>query len=132
LFGAPRDSDRFERGAALFLRSLVWLVSGYISHKIFPIDLAKMRLLEMTGGEFLLLSFRTAIALVAVWFFASKAFALPALPERDKLFCERWAALGLGIITIIACSVGMQFVQGEGVIVRSAKVLGSAVVWLLG
>jgi hypothetical protein len=53
LFGAPRDSDRFERGAALFLRSLVWLVSGYIvSHKIFPIDLAKMHLLEMTGGEF--------------------------------------------------------------------------------
>jgi hypothetical protein len=83
------------------------------------------------GGEFLLLYFRTAIALVAVWFFASKAFAQPALSERDKLFCERWAALGLGIITIIACSVGMQFVQGEGVIVRSAKLLGSTVVWLL-
>jgi hypothetical protein len=64
-------------------------------------------------------------------FFCCKAFAQPALPERDKLFCERWAALGLGILTIIACSVGMQFVQGEGVIVRSAKLLGSTVVWLL-
>jgi hypothetical protein len=132
LFGAPRDSDRFERGAALFLRSLVWLLSGYIvSHKVFPIDLAKMHLLEMTGGEFLLLYFRTAIALVAVWYFASKAFAQPPLPERDSLFCERWAGLGLGIITIIACSVGMHFVQGEGIIVRSAKLLGSTVVWLL-
>jgi uncharacterized membrane protein YecN with MAPEG domain len=132
LIGAPGGSDKFERGAALFFRSLVWLLSGYIvAHKIFPIDLAKMHLLEMTGGEFLLLYFRTAIALVAAWFFASKAFAQPALQERDKLFCERWAALGLGIITIIACSVGMQFVEGEGVIVRSAKLLGSTVVWLL-
>jgi hypothetical protein len=132
LFGAPRDSDRFERGAALFFRSLVWLLSGYIvSHKIFPIDLAKMHLLEMTGAEFLLLYFRTAIALVAVWYFAGKAFAQPTLPERDRLFCERWASLGLGIILIIACSVAMPFVQGEGIIVRSAKLFGRIVVWLL-
>jgi hypothetical protein len=132
LFGAPGDSDRFERGAALFFRSLVWLLSGYIvSHKMFPLDLAKMHLLEMTGGEFLLLYFRTAIALVAIWYFAVKAFAQPPLPERDRLFCERWAALGLGIIMIIACSVAMHFVQGEGVIVRSAKLLGRIVVWLL-
>jgi hypothetical protein len=76
LLGAPRDSDRFERGAALFFRTLVWLLSGYIiAHKIFPIDLAKMHLLEMTGADFLFLYFRSAIALVAVWFFAAKAFA---------------------------------------------------------
>ena len=132
MIGAPRSSDKFERGAALFFRSLVWLLSGYIvAHKIFPIDLAKMHLLEMTGGEFLLLYFRTAIALVAIWYFAVKAFAQPPLPERDRLFCERWAAVGLGIIMIIACSVAMHFVQGEGVIVRSAKLLGRIVVWLL-
>jgi hypothetical protein len=132
LIGAPRSSDKFERGAALFFRSLVWLLSGYIvAHKIFPIDLAKMHLLEMTGGELLLLYFRTAIALVAVWYFVSKAFAQPPLPERDRLFCERWAALGLGIITIIACSVGMHFLQGEGAIIGLAKLLGRMVVWLL-
>ena len=132
MFGAPRDSDRFERGAALFFRSLVLLLSGYIvSHKIFPLDLLKMHLLEMTGAEFLLLYFRPAIALIGVWYFAGKAFAHPALPERDKLFCERWVALGLGIITIIACSVVMQFVPGEGAIIGSAKLLGSIVVWLL-
>jgi hypothetical protein len=132
LFGAPRGSDKFERGAALFFRSLVWLLSGYIvTHKIFPADLMKMHLLEMTGAEFLLLYFRTAIALVAVWYFAAKAFAQPALPERDRLFCERWAGLGLGMITIIACSVAMQFVPGEGAIIGSAKLLGSIVVWLL-
>jgi hypothetical protein len=132
LFGAPRDSDRFERGAALFFRSLVLLLSGYIvSHKIFPIDLMKMHLMEMTGGEFLLLCFRTAIALVVVWYFGRKAFAQPPLPERDRLFCERWAGLGLGIILIVACSVAMHFVQGEGAIIGSAKLLGRAVVWLL-
>jgi hypothetical protein len=132
LLGAPRDSDRFERGAALFFRTLVWLLSGYIiAHKIFPIDLAKMHLLEMTGADFLFLYFRSAIALVAVWFFAAKAFAQPPLPERDRLFCERWAGLGLGIIMIIACSVAMQFVPGEGAIIGSAKLLGRIVIWLL-
>ena len=132
MFGTPRDSDRFERGAALFFRTLLLLLSGYIvSHKIFPIGLMKMHLMEMTGAEFLLLYFRSAIALVAVWYFAAKAFAHPALPERDKLFCERWAALGLGIITIIACSVIMQFVPGEGAIIGSARLLGSVIVWLL-
>jgi uncharacterized membrane protein YecN with MAPEG domain len=132
LLGAPRDSDRFERGAALFFRTLVWLLSGYIvAHKIFPIDLAKMHLLEMTGADFLFLYLRSAIALVAVWFFAAKAFAQPPLPERDRLFCERWASLGLGIILIIACSVAMPFVQGEGIIVRLAKLFGRIVVWLL-
>jgi hypothetical protein len=132
LFGAPRDSDRFERGAALFLRSLVWLLSGYIvAHKIFPFDLAKMYFLEMSGADFLFLCFRTAVALVAVWYFGSKAFAPPPLPERDRPFCEHWAALGLGIIMIMACSVAMHFVQGEGVIIESAKLLGRIVVWLL-
>jgi hypothetical protein len=107
-------------------------LSGYIvAHKIFPIDLAKMHLLEMTGADFLFLYLRSAIALVAVWFFAAKAFAQPPLPERDRLFCERWASLGLGIILIIACSVAMPFVQGEGIIVRLAKLFGRIVVWLL-
>ena len=132
MFGAPRDSDRFERGAALFFRSLVLLLSGYIvSHKIFPFDLAKMHLLEMTGAEFLLLCFRSAIALVAVWYLGGKAFAPPALRERDRIFCERWVGLGLGIVSIMACSVTIHFVQGEGIIVRSAKLVGRIVVWLL-
>ena len=132
MFGVPRDSDRFERGAALFFRSFVLLLSAYIvSHKIFPFDLAKMHLLEMTGAEFLLLCFRSAIAVVTVWYLGSKALAQPALPERDRIFCERWATLGLGIISIIACSLTIHFVQGEGIIVRSAKLVGRIVVWLL-
>jgi hypothetical protein len=32
---------------------------------------------------------------------------------------------------IIACSVTMHFVQGEGIIVKSAKLVGRIVVWLL-
>jgi hypothetical protein len=132
LLGAPRDSDKFERGTALFFRSLVLLLSGYVvAHKIFPFDLAQMHLQEMTGNEFLLFIFRTAVALVAALYFGSKAFAPPALPERDRLFCEHWAALGLGIVMIIGCSVAMHFVRGEGTIVRTAKLLGTSIVWLL-
>ncbi len=132
MLGAPRDSDRLERGAALFFRSLLWLLSGYIvSHKIFPIDLANKHLMEMTGAEFLLLLSRTTIALVVVCYFGREAFTQPPLAERDRLFCERWAVLGLGIITIIACSVAMQFVPGEGAIIGTAKLLGRVVIWLL-
>jgi hypothetical protein len=85
----------------------------------------------MTGADLLLLYFRTAIALLVIWYFGREAFIQPPLPERDRLFCERWVALGLGIIMIIGCSVAMRFVQGEGAVIGSAKMLGKIVVWLL-
>lgn len=132
MFGVPRDSNRVERGAALFFRSFVLLLSGYIVfHKVFPFDLLEMHLLEMTGADFLLLCFRTAIAAAAALYFAGKAFVQPPLRERERIFCERWAGLGLGISLIIVCSMAMHFVQGEGIIIRLAKLVARAVLWLL-
>jgi hypothetical protein len=132
LIGVPGDSNRLERGFALFFRSFVLLLSGYVLfHKTFPFDLLEMRLLEMTGADFLLLYCRSAIATVAGLYLAGKAFVQPALPERDRVFCERWGGLGLGIALIIACSIAMRFVQDEGIIVRTAKLVARAVLWLL-
>ena len=132
MFGVPSDSSKVERGAALFFRSFVLLLCGYIVfHKIFPFDLLPMRLLEMTGTSFLLLCFRTAIATAGMLYLVGKAFVQPALPQRDRIFCERWVGLGLGISLIIACSIAMRFVQGEGAIVRLAKLVARVFLWLL-
>ena len=130
--GAPQDSNQLERGAALFLRSVVLLLAGYVVfHKIFPFDLLEMHLIEMTGADLLLLFLRSVFGTVAALYFLSKVFAQPPLRERDRLFCEHWAALGLGTILIIACSIIMRFVEGEQTIVRVAKLLARAVRWLL-
>jgi hypothetical protein len=132
LSGVPRDSNKFEQGTALFLRSLILLLSGYIVvHKVFPFDLLDKRLLEMTGADFLLLCFRSLVATAALLYSASNAFTQPALPERDRIFCERWVGLGLGTGLIIACSVIMPFTEGEGIIVRTAKLVAAGVLWLL-
>jgi hypothetical protein len=132
LLDIPRDSNRLERGFALFSRSFVLLLAGYVVfHKIFPFDMLEMHLLEMTGADFLSLCFRTAVATVALLFFVRKAFAQPALSERDRTFCERWASLGLGSSLIIACSIMLRFVKGEGILVRPAKLVASSVLWLL-
>jgi H+/Cl- antiporter ClcA len=132
LLGVPHDSNKLERGAALFLRSFVLLLAGYVVfHKVFPFNLLDMQLVEMTGADFLLLCFRSVFGTVAALYFVRKALAQPALRERDRIFCERWAALGIGTILIIGCSILMRFVEGEQTIVRVARLVARAVRWLL-
>jgi hypothetical protein len=132
LLDVPRDSNKFERGTALFLRSFVLLLSAYIAfHKIFPFDLLDRRLVEMTGADFLLLCFRSALGTAAALYLTREGFYQPPLRERDRIFCECWAALGLGIILIVACSIIMRFVESESIIVRTAKLVARGVIWLL-
>jgi hypothetical protein len=132
LISVPRDSNKLERGTALFLRSFVLLLVAYVvAHKVFPFDLLDMHLVEMTGADFLLLCFRSLIATVAALYLVRKAFTQPPLRERDRIFCERWAVLGLGIILITACSTIMRFVEGEAIIIRTARLVARGVLWLL-
>ena len=90
-----------------------------------------MHLVEMTGADFLLLCFRSVVGTAAALYLVKRAFARPALREQDRIFCERWAVLGLGIISIIACSMVIRFVEGERIIVRLAKLVARGVLWLL-
>jgi hypothetical protein len=130
--GAPRDSNELERGVALFLRSFVLLLLGYVCfHKLFPFGLLNVRIGEMTGADFLLLIFRAVAAAVTGVYFAAKAFSHPGLGNRDRAFCERWAVLGLGTITIIACSTILPFLKGEGVLESVARLLAGGILWLL-
>jgi hypothetical protein len=88
LLDVPRDSNGFERGTALFLRSFVLLLFAYIAfHKIFPFDLLEMHLVEMTGADFMLLCFRTLVGTAAALYLAREAFNQPPLRERDRIFC---------------------------------------------
>jgi len=117
---------------ALILRSFVLLLIGYILfHKIFPFDLLGMRLGEMTGGDFLLFVFRTVIATVAAVYFARVASAHPLLSKRNRAFCERWSALGLGTILIIGWATVAPLVKGEGLLETGARLLGRGILWLL-
>jgi hypothetical protein len=130
--GVPHDSNKFERGAALSLRSFVLSLAAYVVfHKVFPFDRLDMHLVEMTGGDLLLLCFRSIVGTAAALYLVRRAFVQPALGERDRIFCERWAVLGLGSISIIACSIVIRFVEGEGIIVRCAKLIARGVLWLL-
>jgi hypothetical protein len=84
--GAPRDSNQLERAVALFLRSFVLLLLGYVCfHKLFPFGLLYVRIGEMTGADFLLLIFRTLVATAAAVYFVAKAFSHPGLarPIRE-------------------------------------------------
>jgi H+/Cl- antiporter ClcA len=132
LIGVPPDSNKFERGTALVLRSFVLLLVAYVVfHKVFPFNLLDLHLVEMTGADFLLLCLRSLIATVAALYLTQKAFTQPPLQERDRVFCERWAVLGLGIILIIASSIVMRFVDDEGIIIKTAKLVARCVLWLL-
>ena len=130
--GAPRDSNQLEHAVALFLRSFVLLLLGYVCfHKLFPFGLLYVRIGEMTGADFLLLIFRTLVATVAAVYFVAKAFSHPGLGSRDRAFCERWAVLGLGTITIITCSTLLPFLKGEGPLESAARLLAGGILWLL-
>ena len=130
--GVPHDSNKFERGAALFLRFFVLSLAAYVVfHKVFPFDRLDMHLVEMTGADFLLLCFRSVVGTAAALYLAKRAFSQPALRERDRIFCERWAALGLGSISIIACSMVIRSIEDEGIIVRCVKLVARGVLWLL-
>jgi hypothetical protein len=131
-FDAPRDSSELERGAALFFRSFVLLLAGYVCmHRIFPFERLDMPVGQMTGADFLLFIFRTLFAIAAALYFTMKAFAHPHLRERDRNFCERWAVLGLGTITISACSIIAPHLKGDGPLQIAARILARGILWLL-
>src|ERR1700693_5336312 len=96
---APDDSNRFERGTAMALRYFLFLLAAYIVfHKIFPFGLFRTRLADMTGADLLLLIFLGSIAAIGAGYLVKEGFTQPDLRSRDRVWCERWTALALGVI----------------------------------
>jgi hypothetical protein len=129
---APADSNRFERGTAMALRSLLVLLLVYIVfHKIFPFALFRTRLADMTGGDFVMMVCRSLIATAGAAYVAVKGFVQPALHERDRIWCERWAGLAFGVLAIIVGSIAIITLDGNGVIFALANGLATGILWLL-
>jgi hypothetical protein len=129
---APTDSDRLERGAALALRTWVFLLAGYIVfNKTFPFYLLAMPVLQMTGMDLLMLLLRAVLGLaVAAWLFR-QAFAPPPLLDRHRVFCENWVGLGLGLTSLIAAACFAYLIKGDGVISTTARLLARGILWLV-
>lgn len=129
---APSDSSRLERFAAVLLRTIVLLLVSYVAIRaIFPFGLVGLRVGDMTGAEFLLLNFRAVISVVAAGYFLTVAFRIPPLRDRNRVFCERWAMLGLGITSVIGCAFVSTFVKGDGFPETMARLIGKGILSLL-
>jgi hypothetical protein len=125
-------SHKLERGTAMALRAFLFLLLVYVVfHKIFPFLLLRTRLADMTGADFLLLLCRTLVATAGAAYFAVKGFRQPALPERDRIWCERWTALAFGVITLIIGSTLITTLQGDGIIFALAYGIATGILWLL-
>jgi hypothetical protein len=114
------------------LRSLLVLLLVYIVfHKIFPFALFRTRLADMTGGDFVMMVCRSLIATAGAAYVAVKGFVQPALHERDRIWCERWAGLAFGVLAIIVGSIAIITLDGNGVIFALANGLATGILWLL-
>lgn len=128
----PTDSSRLERGCAIALRSFVLLLVAYIVfHKVFPFAVLDRRLGELTVGEFLLAMVRTISATAAAAYLVFKAFRTPGLPERDRIWCERWSGLAFGAIAVLTGSILVFLLESKGVVMPIAHAIAARILWLL-
>lgn len=131
-FNAPDDSNRLERGTAMALRYFLFLLAAYIAfHKIFPFDLFRTRLADMTGADLILLILRSLVATMGAAYFTIRGFIQPALHDRDRIWCERWTGLAFGVITIAVGSVLITTLEKDGTIIVAAYWVASGILWLL-
>jgi hypothetical protein len=128
----PSDTDRIERGAALALRTWVFVLAAYVVfNKAFPFHLLATPLVQMTGMDLLLLLLRAAIGVVVAALLVRKAFAPPPLIDRHRVFCENWVGLGLGLTLLIAAACFAHLIKGDGVIPTSTRLLARGILWLV-
>jgi hypothetical protein len=129
---SPDDSNKFERGAAIALRCFLFLLAAYIVfHKIFPFALLRTHLADMTGADLLLLIARSSIAAIGAGYLIKKGFTQTDLQSRDRVWCERWTALALGVITIAVGSIVITSLEETETVMVMAHWVANGALWLL-
>jgi hypothetical protein len=114
------------------LRCFLFLLAAYIVfHKVFPFVLLRTRLADMTGADLLLLIFRGSIAAIGAGYLVKEGFTQPDLRSRDRVWCERWTALALGVITIAVGSIVITSLEETGTIMVAAQWVAHGTLWLL-
>jgi hypothetical protein len=129
---APDDSNRLERGAAMALRTFLFLVAAYIVfHKVFPFGLFRTRLADMTGADLLLLILRSFVATAGAVYLVIRGFIQPPLQDRNRIWCERWSGFAFGLIAIAVGAVLITTLEKTGPIIVAAHWVADGVLWLL-
>jgi hypothetical protein len=129
---APDDSNRFERGSAMALRSFVLLLSAYvIVHRIFPFGVLGRHLADLTVGEFLLTMTRAVVASALTGYLVFKSLRQPALEARDRVWCERWSGLSFAVMAVVAGSIAVALLEKKGIAVAAALPVAEGVLWLI-
>jgi hypothetical protein len=129
---APDDSNRFERGAAIALRSFLFLLAAYIVfHKVFPFALLGFHLIDLTVGDFLRMMFQTLVSMVGAAYLLAKSFRLPDIKSRDRVWCERWIAIAFGVIAISFGSMVIALLERKGFDTGAARSLARGILWIL-
>ena len=128
----PDDSNAFERGSALALRSLVLLFAAYVFfHKLFPFTSLDARLADLTFGEFMMLVFQVLSSTTAAGYFIFNAFHPPPLSHRVRAWCEFWSALAFGVISLVAGSILIEVLARKGIELPAARWIARGILWLL-
>jgi len=128
----PDDSSRFERGVALALRYLLFLLVAYIVfHKVFPFAMLGSHLIDLTVGDFLRMMFQTLVSIFCAAYLIAKSFRLPDLKYRDRVWCERWIAIAFGVIAISFGSMVIALLERKGIDTGAARSLARGILWIL-
>jgi hypothetical protein len=129
---APDDSSRFERGAAMALRSLLFLLAAYIVfHKVFPFPLLGSHLVDLTVGDFLRMMLQTLVSILGAAYLVAKSFRLPDIKSRDIVWCERWIAIAFGVIAIIVGAMVIALLERKGFDTATARWIARGILWVL-
>jgi hypothetical protein len=124
--------SKFERGSAIALRFLVLLLAAYVVlHKIFPLASLGKRLVDMTAGDFLLTVFEMLLALTASGYLIFKGFAYPPLPDRDRIWCDRWSAIAFGVASIFMGAGLVKLLERKDIDLGVAHWIARGILWLL-
>ena len=124
--------NRFERGTATVLRSLVLLLAAYIVfHKAFPLAALNRSLADVTVGELILTVSKVLFAFTAAGYLIVKGFRYPSLQDRDRIWCERWSAITFGLSAIFMGAVLVAVQERKGINLGAAHWIAHGVLWLL-
>lgn len=125
-------TNKFERGSATVLRSLVLLLVAYIAfHKVFPLTALNRHLTDVTVGELLVTVSRVLLASITAGYLIMKGFRYPVLQDRDRIWCERWSGIAFGVSAIVMGAILVALLEKRGINLGAAYWIAQGILWLL-
>lgn len=129
---APNGSSRLERGTAMVLRSFIfWLASYIVCRLLFPFAVLEVRLADLTVGQFLMAMLQVLSATTGAAYLLLKGLRHPPLAKRDRAWCERWSAIGFGVLALLIGSVLLGLLERKGIVVPWVRWIAIGVLSLL-